>query len=335
MNLGNDPAPTFIAAHFKNFRPTGGAAFSVSENGVLAYQSGTVVSRLTFLNRAGKEIGSVGEASSFESPRFSPDGQKVAVTITDPRTGTNDIWIYDLTRGAATRFTSDPGTENIPVWSPDGHTLAFTADEKGQPPHIHVKGLNDAGKAEAIVDPSWVQAVFDWSKDGQLVYGDQPPETGADLFLLPMTGERGKPVSFLSTRFNESVARFSPDGKWIAYMSDESGKNEIYVRLIARPGEKWQVSNAGGVNPVWNRDGKELFYISSNSQLMAVPVTTGNAFEAGRPVPLFRVAAQRKEYEVAQYDVAPDGQRFIVNSSTGAPALPISVVINWTSELKR
>jgi serine/threonine protein kinase/Tol biopolymer transport system component len=332
LSLTGEPTP--IAEHIKNFSPTGGAAFSVSENGVLAFQSGIVVSRLSLFNRAGKEIGSVGETSSFDSPRFSPDGQKVAVAIADLRTGANDIWIYDLTRGAATRFTFEKGTENRPVWSPDGRQIAFTADEKGQPPYVHLKGLNDAGTGEAIVEPSWVQAVFDWSKDGQLIYGDQPPETGEDLFLLRMTGERGKPVSFLRTRFNESDARFSPDGKWVAYSSDESGKTEIYVRLIARPGEKWQVSNAGGVNPVWNRDGHELFYISTDSQLMAVPVKTGDTFEAGTPVPLFPVVAHRKEYEVAQYDVAPDGQRFIVNSLTGAPALPINVVINWTSELK-
>jgi dipeptidyl aminopeptidase/acylaminoacyl peptidase len=149
-----------------------------------------------------------------------------------------------------------------------------------------------------------------------------------------MTGERGKPVSFLRTRFNESDARFSPGGKWIAYSSDESGKSEIYVRSRAAPGEKWQVSNAGGGNVRWNSNGKELFYISADSQLMAVPVTTGNTFEAGTPAPLFNITSHREVYEVAPYDVAPDGQRFIVNSQTGAPALPIDVIINWTSELK-
>ena len=332
LSLTGEPTP--IVEHIKNFNPTGGAAFSVSENGVLAYQSGTVVSRLNLFNRDGKEIGSVGEASDFYAPRFSPDGQKVAVTITDPRTGTNDIWIYDLTRGAATRFTSEAGTENVPVWSPDGRALAFTADEKGQPPYIHLKGLNNAGTGEALVEPTWVQAVCDWSKDGKLLYQEWTPETGADLLLLSMTGEREKPVSFLRTRFNEMNPRLSPDGKWIAYSSDESGKSEIYIRSRATPGEKWQVSNAGGVNTTWNSNGKELFYISGNNQLMAVPVTIGNTFEAGTPVPLFRITSHRTEYDIAPYDVAPDGQRFIVNSKTGAAALPINVVINWTLALK-
>jgi Tol biopolymer transport system component len=332
LSLTGEPTP--IAEHIQNFSPTGGAAFSVSENGVLAYQSGTVGSRLVLFNRAGKEVGSVGASADFVAPRFSPDGQKVAVTIIDPRTGTNDIWIYDLARGTSTRFTFEAGTENRPVWSPDGRQIAFAADEKGQPPYVHLKSLNDAGTGAGLVAPSWVQAACDWSKDGQLIYEEWSPETGADLLLLPMSGER-KPVSFLQTRFNESEARFSPDGKWVAYISDESGKNEIYVRSRAAPGEKWQVSNAGGVNPVWNRDGRELFYISTDSRLMAVPVKTGNTFEAGTPAPLFNVAAHRKEYEVAPYDVAPDGQRFIVNSSTGALALPINVVINWPSELKR
>jgi|GEM_PF-281928 len=333
LSLTGEPTP--IAEHIKNFSPTGSAAFSVSETGVLAFQSGTVVSRLILFNRAGQEVGSVGASAGFVAPRFSPDGQKVAVTITDPRTGTNDIWIYDLARGAATRFTFEAGTENRPIWSPDGRALAFTADAKGRPPHVHLKSLNDAGTGAGLVEPSWVQAACDWSKDGQLIYEEWSPETGADLFLLPMLGERGKPVLFLRTRFNESDARFSPDEKWVAYISDESGKKEIYVRSRTAPLEKWQVSNAGGVNPVWKRDGKELFYISTDSQLMAVPVKTGNAFEAGTPIPLFRVATHRKEYEVAPYDVAPDGQRFIVNSLSGAPALPINVVINWTSELKR
>jgi serine/threonine protein kinase/Tol biopolymer transport system component len=333
LSLTGEPTP--IAERIKNFSPTGSAAFSVSENGVLAYQSGTVTSRLILFNRAGKEVGSVSAAGDFVAPRFSPDGQKVAVTIADPRTGTNDIWIYDLARGASTRFTFEAGTENRPVWSPDGRSLAFTADEKGLPPYVHRKSLNDAGMGEGIVEPSWVQAACDWSKDGQLVYEEWTPETGADLLFLPMSGERAKPVSFLRTRFNESEGRFSPDGKWIAYISDESGKREIYVRSRTGKSEKWQVSNNGGVNPVWNRDGRELFYISTDSQLMAVPIKTSNAFDAGTPVPLFRVATHRKEYEVAPYDVAPDGQRFIVNSLTGAPALPINVVINWTSELKR
>lgn len=331
LSLTGEPTP--IAEHIKNFSPTGGAAFSVSENGVVAYQSGTIVSRLILFNRNGEEVGSVGLPSDFDSPRFSPDGQKVAVSIADPRTGTNDIWIYDLARSAATRFTFETGTENRPVWSPDGRQIAFTADEKGQPPHVHLKGSNDAGPGEVIIDPSSVQAACDWSKDGPLIYADQTPETGADLWLVPMSGQR-KPISFLRTRFNESDARFSSDGKWVAYTSDESGKSEIYVRSIASPSEKWQVSNAGGVNPTWNRDGKELFYISTDSQLMSVAVKTGNTFEAGTPAPLFHVAAHAKQYEVAQYDVAPDGHRFIVNGSTAAPALPINVVINWTSELK-
>jgi len=333
LSLMGEPTP--IAEHVQNFSPTGGAAFSVSENGVLAYQSGTIVSRLVLFDRAGKEVGSVGASAEFVAPRFSPDGQKLAVTITDPQTGTNDIWIYDLARGAATRFTFEAGTENRPVWSPDGRALAFTADDQGEPPHVHLKSLHETGTGASIVEPSWVQAACDWSRDGRLIYEEWSPETGADLFLLPMTGAPAKPVSFLRTRFNESEARFSPDGKWLAYSSDESGKSEIYVRSIATPGEKWQVSNAGGVNAVWNRDGKELFYISNDGQLMAVPVSTGDTFKAGTPVPLFHIAAHRKEYEVAPYDVAPDGQRFIVNSSTGAPALPINVVMNWTSELKR
>ncbi|MFN2454156.1 MAG: protein kinase [Pyrinomonadaceae bacterium] len=326
LRLTGEPIP--VAERLLYFNPTGWAEISVSDNGVLAYHTGQFVSRLVWLNRKGEEIGSISSPNAYEAPRLSPDGRKLAVSVADSRTGANDIWIYDLTRGTSTRFTFDNTTENGPVWSPNGQRLAFTAD-RGDAPFLHQKMLSDSGSGEPLVKPAGgLQSACDYSADGQfIIYKDFDPKTLADLFILSKTGER-KP--FLQTPFNESSARFSPDGRFVAYVSDESGKAEVYVRFFEGSGEKWQISNTGGESPVWNRNGKELFYIGADNKLMSVPLKTDKTFEAGTPNALFAIESREKDY-----DVAPDGERFLFNSLTGTPPLPITVVVNWTAELKR
>jgi Tol biopolymer transport system component len=322
--------PIAVAEDLSYFNPTGDADFSVSENGVLAFKAGAIISRLTWFDRQGVGQGLVGEPGRYGTLRLSPDGQRLAADVIDPRTGTSDIWIYELPRGTSSRVTVDIEQEFGANWSPDKHQLVFAKDKEG-PPHLFLKDLNNSNEAEELVPLSGgVQSPDDWSANGQfLIYEDQNPGTGSDLWLLPMTGER-RPSAFLRTRFNEWNARLSQDGRWVAYVSDESGRPEVYVCNFGNSSERWQISTSGGNAPRWRSDGKELFYVAADSTLMAVAVRSGATFAAGPPTALFKVEAERSSF----YDVTADGQRFLVNTRTDAQPLPITVVINWTSQLK-
>ncbi len=319
-----------VAEQLRYFQPTGMADYSVSENGVLVYQALSTRRRLAMVSRTGVEIRAFGATGDYELPRSSPDGQRLAVNLTDPRTGTNDVWIYELSRETPTRFTFEPGVENNPIWSPDGQKIVFAAD-RGTPPALVLKALSDSGPGEQLTEThGWVQEPCDWSPDGKfIIYRDGQTNTGDDLWLLPMVGER-KPTAYLRTRFNEGGARFSPDGRWVAYVSDESGRPEVYVQSFQGMAGKTKVSNGGGELPQWRRDGKELFYLSSDKKLMAVPVTTAGGFEAGNPAALFSSGT-----ELTGFDVSTEGQRFFVIETAAEPTVwPINVVVNWTVGLK-
>ena len=328
--LAGDPAT--VAEHVGNFGGTGNAYFSVSANGeVLAYQVASNPSRLVWLNRAGAEVGAVGAPNNYEAPRLSPDGQKLAVDVVDPKDGTNDIWISDLARATFTRFTFDPGLENGPVWSPDGRRIAYGHDSNG-PPNLHQRAFGDAEGESLIPSQDGPQRPLDWSPDGQfLIYRDYFPQTSLDLLVLPMTGER-KPYVFARTPFVEVDARFSPDGHWVAYATNESGRYEVYVRRFQGGGERVQVSNAGGLAPRWRRDGRELFYLTpdSNQTVTAVPAQMGETFAPGTPTALFKVEIRGEP----DFDVTPDGQRFLVNTTAGVPSTPLTVITGWAASLK-
>jgi Tol biopolymer transport system component len=262
----------------------------------------------------------------------------VAYALLDEHTALDDIWLGEFTRRSITRFTSDPTDHGDPVWSPDGQRLALFAFHGIGKATLTLKSVNDAGGEERPLSDGW-QTPTDWSLDGQYIaYTKQDLNdltTGQDVWFLPLAGDR-KPIPFLRTRFNELWARFSPDRRWVAYVSDESGKWEVYVRAFDGSGEKMRISTEGGTRPCWRRDGKELFYLSGDNQLMAVPVKTGATFEAGPPASLFRIAAPGWNFYGNAFDAAPDGQRFLIQTSaTGGPSLPFTVVRNWTVELKR
>ena len=308
---------------------------SASDNGVLAYGiAGQLTTELQWFDREGKRLGPAGKPGIHFRPRLSPDQTRLAVSILDQVIGTFDIWILERARGISTRFTFDPVLEWYPVWSPDGRRIVFTSNQGGTS-DLYQKLTSGTGEAELLLQSSnWKQAT-DWTPDGRfLIYEDLDPKTRADLWLLPMTGER-KPIPFLRTAFAEQQAQFSPDGKWIAYVSNESGKNEVYVQAFPRegaPAGKWPVSTNGGDQPRWRGDGKELYYMADDRKLMAVPAAAAaGSFQAGAPAALFqsRIGTVFAR-EATHWDVTGDGRQFVIITQSGeAQSAPFTVVLNW------
>lgn len=311
------------------------AAYSVSDNGLLTTSRGmgSANSQLAWFDRGGKQLETVGEPASQIRAAISPDEKHVVVDRADPQTGTFDLWIIELARRITTRFTFDPSIDWHPVWSPDGARIVFTSDRDGVF-ELYEKSSSGAGKEELLLKSGLPKQPTDWSLDGRfLLYHQLDPKTNFDLWVLPLTGEK-KPIPFLRTEFVERDASFSPDGRWIAYTSDESGKEEIYVQAFPASGSKRQISKGGGTRARWRQDGKELFYISADRNLMAVEVSAGATFRAGVAQPLFETGISSP---FARFAVTANGQRFLVPAPIAAEASssPATVVIDWTRGIKQ
>ena len=321
--------PVLLAENVQHFFGPGNASFSVSQAGVLVYQTSNSPVRLVWVDRQGKELGTLGQPALMKTLRISPAGNRVAVDIGDTRPGTSDLWVFDLASGASTRLNSGDVDEVAPVWTPDGTRLAFRSDQKG-PPDIHEMVVASPGSERPLLEQPGVQQPEDVSADGRVLVYLNDVATTADIWLLPLDGER-KPRPWLRTPFNERSPRFSPDGRWIAYESDESGTREVYVALTDGGGEKKRLSPGGGRQPRWRRDGKEIFYIAPDDSIVATPVTIGARVETGKAAPLFRV-----ENGVRDFDVAPDAGRFLVSTPLEkSPESPIRVIVNWEAVAKR
>jgi hypothetical protein len=309
------------------------AIFSASQTGVLTYQTGTRIGRrLTWFDRTGKALGTIGEPGFFETLELSPDGERAAVTILDRIGGARDIWIVDLARGLPTRFTFDPTNELSGRWSPKGDRFVFNSDRNEQP-GLYLKPSSGPGTEQLLLASTNAPAAASWSPDGRfLLYSLVDNKTLADLWVLPLAGEP-KPQPFLRTEFVEGLGRFSPDGRWIAYHSNESGRLEVYVGAFPGPGEKWRVSTAGGTFPRWRSDGKEIFYVTADNMLMVAEVNgQGAGFDVGAVRPLFELQPAPGGYG---YDVAGDGQRFLVNAPIETASEPLDVILNWTAVLNK
>jgi serine/threonine protein kinase len=327
-------APFRVAEHV-GYLANNEAYFSVSDNGVLVYQSGGMAkTQLVWFDRTGKRFGSLGPPSLYEWYVLSPDEKRVAISRVDAETLNADIWLLDLGRGISSRFASDPAADVYPVWSPDGSRIVFASYRDGAWA-IYQRLSSGVGSEEGILkssDPKWPS---DWSLDGRLIIYDQiSSDTQLDLWVLPLFGDR-QPFPFFQTDFNERRGVFSPDARWIAYESDESGSYQVCVQSLP-PGNKWQISSDGGEEPRWRRDGKELFYRAANGKLMAVEVkANASGFEFSVPKPLFEVPTFDLYY-APLYAVTADGQRFLMNTPVEESAsATITVVLNWTAELKK
>lgn len=321
-----------------------GGFFSVAQNGLLGY-SNTGFSRkqLLWFDRGGKRISSLGEPGIYFEPSLSPDGKKIAMAKTDPDQDILDIWQIETSEGRSSRFTFNTTSSwevGAPVWSPDGKTIAYSSGNSSQI-DLLLKAADGSKKEEVLVHNTNRKWVDDWSADGRYIsyYEVTSPSdvtsTNAnyDIWFLPLFGER-KPIAYLQTRFNENHGAISPDDRWLAYTSDESGRPEVYVRTFPDPNQgKWQISTAGGDQAHWRSDGRELFYMTPQRNLMTVEIKPGLNFEAGAQKLLFQapVAFNNPDRDRSQYCVSSDGQRFLVNSvETETQPQLISVILNWT-----
>jgi Tol biopolymer transport system component/tRNA A-37 threonylcarbamoyl transferase component Bud32 len=315
--------------------------FSTSGDGVLVYQPriGSADGQLTWFDRTGKNLGTVGSAAEYSNPALSPDGIRLAVGIRDPVSQWRDIWVFDLARGTAAKLTFDPKDDMNPVWSPDGSRIAFTSDRRGVR-NLYVKSASGTGAEELLAESNAEQNAEDWSRDGSsIVYNTLTAGNARDLWTV--SPDNRKPQPFLATKFNEDEAQFSPDGKWIAYRSNESGRSEVYVQPFAGRDSglrgKWLISNTGGSEPRWRADGRELFYVSLHTppKVMAVDIGEKNgASMPGIPHPLFevRLGVSGRNRIV----VTPDGKKFLaIVPMEQKPANTINVIVNWPSLLRK
>jgi eukaryotic-like serine/threonine-protein kinase len=341
LSVTGDAQP--LAEKVDYSRLVGAGGFAVSQNGTLVYSTEGVTgpptlisTQLLWISRTGKQLSVAAPSGLYGHPVLSPD--QISLAFDRAQSGSNDVWITEFRRQITSRFTFQPPNNNVPIWSPDGRTIVFASSRNGQL-DLFQRPSNASGPDTLLLKLSALPIVFpsDWSSDGRYIaYYRTDPKTQLDVWILPMFGDR-KPYPFLNGDFNESEAQFSQDGKWVAYMSDESSSPQIYVQSFPTLTGKWQVSTAGGTQPRWRRDGKELFYVSSEGKLMAVAVNTGPTFQLDSPKPLFEINVQNSTQR-QEYAVSPDGQSFLVNAVSIGPSTPpsppLNLILNWPALLK-
>ena len=313
--------------------------FSASETGILAYQTGrsTTASVLRWIDRAGKVLGDIGEPAEYfngSNVEISPDGKRAAASIVDLRTGVSDIWMIDLTSGTRSRFTAGTKDKFWSTWSPDGKSVAYASDHPGGSSGYDIVLRSTDGNTERVVVADAVEneVPTGFSPDGRFLLFSKRRNLRDDLLMVPLSGD-ATPRPIATTPAVETLGQVSPNGRFVAFMSDEGGRFEIYVTTFPEPGGRWQVSQNGGREPRWARDGRELFFFAPDNRLMAAEVKTeGGSFEIGAIRPLF----QSRQMGVSfRYDVANDGQRFLVNAGLKEELAPITLVTNWTEELEK
>jgi Tol biopolymer transport system component/predicted Ser/Thr protein kinase len=317
---------------FLNYTP-----FAISDTGLLLFQPDIdTPSRLLWFDRGGKELGSVGEPDLYGSLRLSPDGKRLALGIFDPRRARPEVWVVDLSSGARTKLVSGDSANFNPIWSPDGDRVAFASDRKGKGVHsdIWVKSIN-GGTEEPLLESADARIPEDWSRDGRFLCFNVIPVSGRrnqQIWFADLASGR-KSTAFQTSALSQLDSRISPDGRWLSFDSDESGRTEVYVVPFPSGAGKWQVSATGGSLPRWRGDGRELYFLSVDNRLMAASANVEKTFHAGSPSPLFAI---HPNLGSTVFDVASDGQRFLVNSlPADLSSPPLTLIANWPATLAK
>lgn len=331
--FASDPFPV---AQNVEVGPSGSARFSASSEGTLVYRSGggSSTNRLVWVDRTGKELGTVGNPARYAEPVLSPDGTELAVTMRPP-SGNSSIWTIDLSRNLGSRFTFTQNDASQAVWSPDGLRIAYNVDRSSFN-DTYVKPFGGSGADSLLMHPDEADVATSWSPDGQWLFHftRSSSRPNWDIVALSMSDARSMPV--VATPFHEYQPAISPDGKLLAYGSMESGTGEVYVQAFPGPGGKWRVSTSGGGEPRWRADGRELFYMAGDRKLMTVAVTPGSPPKFSLPQPLFTAPVSPDANVRNRYDVSRDGQRFILVQATTQTAVgPTTVVLDWLGMLEK
>jgi len=331
-----------VAAGVAASLPTNFGSFSVSQTGTLVYSSASVelMRGLYWYDRQGKQLSMLGTPEYSSYPELSPDGKKLALRLFTQPGGNFEIWAYDLARGVHARESFSALTAFAPVWSPNGQQLAYSHGAPGgSGDHMYLLIVGGTGKEEMLEQPlleSLTNYPTSWSPNGDHLLFDRQDKTGKiSVWVLPMKGSH-KPYPFVDTQFNTQTGRFSPDGRWVAYVSNDSGKDEVYVVPFPGPGAREQVSAGGGAQPRWRKDGRELFYLSPEAKMTVADVTTdAKAFRVGAVKTLFALSGVAG-VPGQLYDVTPDGQKFIaVQDLMHTSTAPLTLVIHWDAELEK
>jgi len=306
------------------------AMFAASQTGLLAYVTGGITgnTQLTWFDHSGRPTGTVGEPGKVQWPSLSTDGSTVVAQRTNVQSGGSDLWLFDVLRGTSSRLTFGGGSSQFPIWSPDGGRIVFLGMRKDGEQGLFLKGSNGTGQEWAIADAT-NRRPTDWSRDGRYIIAET---TGGDIWVHPQM-EGQKPSAYLHSPFRKQYAKLSPDGHWLAYQSNESNRLEVYVVSFPTPDAKFQISTNGARIPIWSRDGRELFFISADSKMMAVEVTTaGGKLQPGIPKALFDVRLGNGN---ARFDVSKDGRFLIPTAVAESTNAPMTVVLNWQARLKK
>jgi Tol biopolymer transport system component len=344
LQLEGDPVP--VAEGISRLTPAPiRAAFWASDAGTLIYFANAPFTRpLVWMSREGKPVGEAAPADNFLSTALAPGARSVAVTRAAPSSGKSniDIWVRELDRGVMNRLTSDPANDQNPVWSLDGKWIAFSSNREGGVFQVYRKDASGAGKEERLTEGPLNKFVLDWSRDGYILYGEQnSASVSMNLMALPLEGDR-KPIPVVQGASLNSVASISPDGRWVAYGSTSSGSHEIYIQAFAAaaswgkaaPQDRPQISIAGGLNPKWGSDGKELYYTAPGRNGYALMAAAIQELPQG-----IRTETPRKLFDPGEqflYDVTPDGRRFLLMPITANQQVQkLTVVSHWQAALRR
>ena len=344
LAFAGEPLP--LAPNVRGADSLRAGTFTASETGVLAFGGGTGLDlrQLVWTDREGKPQGAVGTPGLYVGLNLSPDDKRVALDLINVA-AEREIWLLELNRGVASRMTPSSSVEIFPVWSPDGSRIAFGSSPGLGRADIYQRSSAGVGVAEPLLESEQRKIPNDWSRDGKfLLYGVSNALWGAsrgfpktELWALPLAGDH-KPFAVVQMPFNVSEGSFSPDGRWIVYVSDESGRKEVYAQNFPTSAAKWRISTEGGIQPRWRRDGKEIFYLAPDGHLMAAAVNADSTLDVAVSRPLFKTEAAGMDAsgEAIQYAVASDGRRFLFSTPVKtATASPITVVLDWTADLKK